>query len=718
MENIINTFYKGNINKFGFGGWNTTKNNISEIIGSYPYPSNWNRQIDRYFQKSNADPQGKATNVHQNYIPSELTKSLPSDQRVDFSKTNAIELKPLSIDQYKNFDNHGFMNTQAKPVQQTNFSPALIRMEFLENKVREIEEKNRAEMIKNLNDVNRNIDPRFKKFLDNNQIGRYDIFGNDTDPLMERRQYIQNNLGNMRSKLDVEERRERKRKKKKEKNNKLKKKAKKNFFDDSQESEEEEQNEQKSGFFANENDQENANNLTHKSGTQNASPNITQGSRRGGGNLKSMLTTLKETHKSTNNNKSATHKSSKKGTTHHKTIKISDKSVSDTKDSKEKKHKETTVCGNIGYSFTPKTNKERELQFQTNRLGKDFDKLLNEIRDFKRVIKDKINVNNDDENNRLNIYKDIFLLDNKAKMKHAVDRIINRTNESFDSVNYQKKIDKEKENEINDIINKKINDYNYYMDRAIYAKKINDERKQMLDNNLINKHEYRRYRERLNNQVVSLPNIYLRPTYNMTSNRQKTIESKKETNSVKEGETIKRTPIVIDIVGEEETIRDFGTSIDGNDQFRTKEVRDFTERSETVKRFVEEKSSDLYSKNKKDDKNLKNDKNKISTFAKVNNNNINITNNKNNNTIKEVNENKENDKDEIKDENGKEKLKKKIKEKEKKEKEKEKKEKERKKKKKKKEEEEDEIEYKTVEIEEEEEEIEEIEEEEEEEDEK
>jgi hypothetical protein len=51
MENIINTFYKGNINKFGFGGWNTTKNNISEIIGSYPYPSNWNRQIDRYFQK-------------------------------------------------------------------------------------------------------------------------------------------------------------------------------------------------------------------------------------------------------------------------------------------------------------------------------------------------------------------------------------------------------------------------------------------------------------------------------------------------------------------------------------------------------------------------------------------------------------------------------------------------------------------------------------------
>ena len=51
MENILSTFYKGNINKFGFGGWNTTKNNIPEILGAYPYPSNANRQIDRYFKK-------------------------------------------------------------------------------------------------------------------------------------------------------------------------------------------------------------------------------------------------------------------------------------------------------------------------------------------------------------------------------------------------------------------------------------------------------------------------------------------------------------------------------------------------------------------------------------------------------------------------------------------------------------------------------------------
>ena len=40
-------------------------------------------------------------------------------------------------------------------------------------------------------------------------------------------------------------------------------------------------------------------------------------------------------------------------------------------------------------------------------------------------------------------------------MKHASDKINNRSDEFFGSVNYQKKINKEKENEINDIINKK-----------------------------------------------------------------------------------------------------------------------------------------------------------------------------------------------------------------------------------------------------------------------
>ena len=203
MENIINTFYKGNINKFGFGGWNTTKNNIQEILSSYPYPSNANRQIDKYFLKSNVETEGKNKNLHKNYIPNIISQNIPQNERVDFSNSNAIELKPISISQYKNFDNHGFMNTQIKPIPKNNFSPALIRMEYLENKVRDLENKNRTEMEKSLKDINdKYIDPRFKKFLDNNQ-GKYDVFGNDIDPLDQRRLLIQNNLGDIKNKLNI-----------------------------------------------------------------------------------------------------------------------------------------------------------------------------------------------------------------------------------------------------------------------------------------------------------------------------------------------------------------------------------------------------------------------------------------------------------------------------------------------------------------------------------
>jgi len=613
MDNIINTFYRENINKFGFGGWNTTKNNIKEIIGEYPYPSNWGRQIDRYFQKSNIEDQIKSKSEHHNYVPNEVTKNIPISQRVDFSKSNAMELKPITIDQYKHFDNHGFMNTQLKtiPLNQENFSPALIRMEYLENKVRDIENKNRAEMIKSLNDVNNKfIDPRFKKFLDNNQIGKYDIFGNDIDPLNERRKHVQYSLDNMRNKLDVEERRERKIRKKLEKKMKLKRKKKrKNIFEDSEESKEEEQNEEINDLLTKDNNnQENTNTLPQKTGTPIVSPYVTRGSitrasitsatnRRETGVRKSLVNTLIR-NQTEANNQNMTQSRRRSSIKMKATQKSAEKSTKEGKDSKDSKPKPVKVCGDIGYSFSAKNLREKELQFQTNRLGKDFDKLLNEIRDFKAVLKDKIDLNNNDEMNKLNIYKDIFLLDNKAKMKHAVDKIINNTTESFDSEKYQKKVDNEKQNEINNIINRKIDDYNNYMDRVIYAKKVNDERMQMQNINLVNKYEYKKYRHRLNNQIISLPNIFIKPTYNMTDKRQKTIEPK-ETKSIKDNEeSKKKTPIVIDIVGSEETVKDFGTSLDGDNQFRTKEIRSYNEKSETIRRFVEEKSSNINSRNR------------------------------------------------------------------------------------------------------------------------
>ena len=595
MENIINTFYKGNINKFGFGGWNTTKNNIPEILGAYPYPSNANRQIDRYFQKSNIDTEGKSKNLHQNYIPNIIRDNIKPGERVDFSKANAMEIKPISISQYKNFDNYGFMNTQTKEVPKPNFSPALIRMEYLENKVRDIENKNRAEMVKSLNDINKNIDPRFKQFLDNNQ-DKYNVFGNDIDPLDQRRLYVQNNLGNMRNKLNVEERKERiKRKKKEKKLKKKKKKKKKKFFSESEESanEEEEQNEENA--FLNNEDNNNINNintLAQKTGSPQVSPPLTRMSSKaketqGGLRRKSLLSTLvKNTIKSPSKIGSRRNSIQSK-----KNMKKTVYSSIEQKESKEvKQTKEAKVCGDIGYTFTAKNKKEKELQYQTNRLGKDFDKLLNEIREFKRVIKEKINTQNTDETNRLNVYKDIFLLDNKAKMKYAVDRVLFKSNEIFDPIQYQKKVDNERFDEINDVINKKIEDYNNNMDKVIYNRKINNEKKQMIYNNIINKYEYKKYKGKLNNQIMSLPNIYIEPTKNMKTRQQKKNKDKKD--SQKETESNKKTDSKYTPKSEkkksayvneisEETVKDFGTSIIGNDQYRTKKKRELDRKSET-----------------------------------------------------------------------------------------------------------------------------------------
>ena len=625
MENIINTFYKGNINKFGFGGWNTTKNNIPEILGAYPYPSNTNRQIDRYFQKSNVNKEGNS--LHKNYVPNLISQTLPSEQRVDFSKSNAMDLKPISISQYKNFDNHGFMNTQVKPVPQTNFSPALIRMEYLENKVRDLENKNRAEMVKSLNDINNKyIDPRFKQFLDNNQ-GKYDVFGNDPDPLDQRRLFVQNNLGDMRNKLDVEERKERKKKRKKEKKLKKKKKKKNKFFDISESGEEEKENEERNTLLADQNINE-ENNLTKLNsaqniGSQNISPSMTRRASINANQQGILKKTLRSTlHKNTT--KSPTKNATKRNSIKSKAGK--GKSVYSTIEAKESKEvkptKEVKVCGDVGYSFTAQNRTEKELQFQTNRLGKDFDKLLNEIRDFKRVIKDKINLQNNDEMNKLNIYKDIFLLDNKAKMKYAVDKIINRTNETFDPVAYQKKVDNEKQVEINDIINKKIDEYNIYRDKVMYNKKINSEKKQMINDNLINKFEYQKYREKLNSQITSLPNIFIRGANNITKNRQEkkntengSDKNKNESNKkskVNESKLSKKSEKKKNVYVREiseETILDFGSFINGNDQFRTKQKREISRRSETFIDPSEIKKDVKISTIKEGSKSMKSNKN-------------------------------------------------------------------------------------------------------------
>ena len=602
MDSIINTFYKGNINKFGFGGWNTTKSNMKEILWSYPYPSNMGRQIDKYFQKSNIKTGDNSRNIHQNYVPSVYSKVLPPKERVDFSEANAQELKPITISQYKNFDNHGFMNTQTKPVPTENFSPALIRMELLERKMNELEDKARLEMKHNLTEMNdKYIDPRFKKFLDNNQ-GKYDVFGNDPDPLDQRRKFVKNNLGNIKNKIENDDYRQYKKLKKIKK--KIKKKRKKFLedFEDIQEKNTEEEKEEVPVPEENITDSplkliQNINNLPKRNsllGTPKNKQSIitsprTSVSKKGFVNnltkKNSSISPMKSFVRASNpetirgsvkGSVPRTRRASVKGSVHgsgHVSRRGSVVQSPSRKDSlkrrdsqKKEENQIEKILGDIGYSFEGKTNKEKELQFQTNRIGKDFDRLLHEMKQFQRTIKAKLNIQHSDETVKLNILKDIFLLDNKANMKNAVDRAINNIKEPFDQEAYKKKVDKEKFEEINDLIDKKIEEYNDNVNKNDYGGKIYEEKKQMIHSNIINKHEYQKYRQKVNNKIATLPSIFIKASKMIISKEDNKNKASKNSNISSTQSTESKVHIFKKI--KEETIH-FGDTVKEDSEFKS-----------------------------------------------------------------------------------------------------------------------------------------------------
>ena len=604
MENIVNTFYKGNINKFGFGGWNTTKSNMKEILWSYPYPSTLGRQIDKYFQKSNVNNEDNSKHIHQNYIPSVYSKVLPPKERVDFSGVNAQELKPITISQYKNFDNHGFMNTQTKPVPTENFSPALIRMELLERKMQELEDKTRLEMKNNLNEMNdKYIDPRFKQFLDKNQ-GKYDVFGNDPDPLMERRDYVKNNLGNLKNKMEEDDAREYRKRKKKTIKKKKNKKRKINLFEDADDMQEKsEEDEKDEGTYKTENNKitdsplqliQNINNLPKRNSIRASpsgknstyiSPKRTSFQRAISGPLakkqtaimspssKSFFTSSKLNQRrasvkaSVRGSVRGSIRGSVRGSVRGSAINSPNKrgSISGRRGSVKIKEEDGVekVLGDIGYGFEGQTNKERELQFETNRIGKDFDKLLHEMKQFQQSIKKKLNMQHSDEKIKLNLYKDIFLLDNRKIMKYAVDKALNNINEPFDVEEYKKKLEKEKLDEINNLIDEKLENYNYDYKKLEYGQNIYDEKMQMIHNNIINGYEYRKYRQKVNNKVTTLPNIFIKGGQ-MIMDKSKKEKIKKSKNSSTEPSEKTINNVFKNI--REETIH-FGDTVKDDDEF-------------------------------------------------------------------------------------------------------------------------------------------------------
>ena len=105
--------------------------------------------------------------------------------------------------------------------------------------------------------------------------------------------------------------------------------------------------------------------------------------------------------------------------------------------------------------------------------------------------------------------------------------------EPFDKEAYKIKVDKEKLEEIKDLIDKKIEEYNYGENKYDYSKKIYDEKEQMIHNNIINKYEYRKYRQKVNNKVTTLPSIFIKASkFNISKEDNDKLTTKK-TNKIK-----------------------------------------------------------------------------------------------------------------------------------------------------------------------------------------
>ena len=686
MENIVNTFYKGNINKFGFGGWNTTKNNIKEVLESYPYPSNANRNINKYFQKSNVDKNNNLKQLHEDYVPHEYNSVF--NEKIDFSKSNAQEIRPLSMFQYKNFYNYGFMNTQTKNIPETNFSPALIRMEYLEKKVHDLELKDRNAMMKSLEKIKDTYigDSRFKQFLDKNQ-NQYNVYGYDYDPLLDRRNYIQTDLNNIRNIHNKSEnRRIKKIKKNKKKKQKNKKNKKNNLFEDTENSTTSEKT--ITNTNANTNvipsmqntigDNNNMGGISRNSQKNTDEPprlnlRISSQISRRSSVSKSKINTIKNSvipvnENNVNNSAKRNSLFSGVGNNVNNNVNNNENNNQEKKEKKEKKPSNMKVCGDIGLGFVSNEPKIQELQKQTNRLGRDFDKVLNQMRDFKSYLKDKMEDENNFENGKLNAWKNIFLLNDRQTMINAVDKIINRNRNDFDYNQYKKNLDEQNQREINFIIDKKLKNYNKLHEKLKYQNDIINEPEEMEKMGKIRKLEYQKYQERMNSQITKLPPIFIKPTIiteqykqekknKITENEreekgiiieEKNIENKKENLEEKEK---KRKRIYYGL--HEDTVNtDLLDSSEGYKKYRTRNKHEVDGESVTIN-FSNYKKKHKNKRNKK--KNKKNDSIKETDEGEEEDGNKTTKKKKNDKSEKEKNDKKTKDNKKEEEESEKEK---------------------------------------------------------------
>ena len=242
MDNVVNKFFVGDINQFGFGSYNSKTPNYLKILRNYPYPSTENNSIDKYFQNQN-----NSKIPHQNYIPNpvKLPNINNNNSKVDLSKSMSMPLKPLYPQQYDYSTNYNI--NLPKNVPDQNFSPPLIKMQVLEDRLNKMEYLNKEEFKKNMQNIEDKYigNGRFKEFLNSHRKDIEKIYQQnfnyennlpeiEEEPIIERRNDVKERINFLRKQIDYEKELIRERNK-----HKHKKRKKKKYYNDSSSSDSE-----------------------------------------------------------------------------------------------------------------------------------------------------------------------------------------------------------------------------------------------------------------------------------------------------------------------------------------------------------------------------------------------------------------------------------------------------------------------------------------------
>ncbi len=468
MEKVINSFYTGDINQFGFGSYNSGNPNYLKILKKYPYPSTNNNNIDKYFRS----PTPKNL-PHTDYIPKEekLPKITKNNPRVDLSSTIASSLREIYPEQYNLNLNYNF--TEPNKIQDQNFSPPLIKMQVLEDKINKMEYLNKLEHEKNLKNLqNKYIgNGRFKDFVDNHRKEIEKMYvqnfnyqnglneEEEEEPIIKRRNDVKERINILRKEIEYE-------KELRRRQNKINKKKKK-----------------KKVYNLNDND-------SYDDYSNDYYSNINETPRFKERNFYSTETSqLTTTKKNTLQNSLNKEKF------------ITQKSIL-SKTNKSAKLKKISL--KTGNRATDKIISEQD------ELNEAFDQLYNIVNDFKNEINGKFETINFNQRNNFNIFQNVLNEGGNEKIEMSIKRIINKQ-----KVDVNKKDEIALKKRIENLIDKKINEYNIFRDEEEMKKKMFDDEMERKRLETIQKIENDRIYNSIQNQqlmVRSLTPIHIKKT--------------------------------------------------------------------------------------------------------------------------------------------------------------------------------------------------------------